>query len=188
MSAHALRSGSHKDDKNRVTVWQGIFSADTTVSVSLSVCCGVLMQSTCWWDDVLLITCISPSNLRLPDRVYIPAIPRVSSVESHRGVYWYNCYSNTFVWLVLVYWWLGRHGLENTTVLESSHTWTLLRGTPHCFACTVNNSDDVSVDNEENTINANYCENYLSPAKCKLLSAWTVSDLLSYQMCWWLLE
>lgn len=93
---------------------------------------------------------------------------------------------------MLVYWWLGRHGLGNTTVLESSHTWTLLWGTPHCFACTVNNSDDVSVDNEENTINANYCGNYLSlqPSKCgvRLLSAQTLSDLPLYQMCWWLLE
>lgn len=67
------------------TEWQCgkvyIFLVDTAVSVSVSVCSEVLMQSLCWWNDILLITCTSSSNLRSPDRVYVPAMQRVSSVE-----------------------------------------------------------------------------------------------------------
>lgn len=58
--------------------------------------------------------------------------------------------------------------------------------------CTMNGSGDVSADNEENTIKANCCGNYLSlqPSKCgvRLLRAQTLSDLPLYQMCWRLLE
>lgn len=123
------------------------------------------------------------------NKVYVPAMQGVSSVESDPRVHWYNSDNKTFVWLVLISWWWGPHGLESTPVLESSHTWALLSGLPRCFACTMNNSDDVPVDNEENTIQANCCGNFLS-LRCgvRLLTAQTLSDLPLYQMWWWLLE